>query len=154
LHNQAIKQYGEQDMSYPQTAVKQHIQTAQVTCPTQILVIDRDNGPAAILMDTVSRLVEKEISLYNIDESREALKQLERQGYDLLVIGLESGEALSVLPYIRVQHPNLPVMVVGYRVRPADRACAQHFQVQEIIDLPARANKMKSLASYLVHRYL
>ena len=141
-------------MGYTQTAVKQKIQTAQVICPTQVLVLDRANGPAAILLDTVNRLMSNHVSVNQLDNTHQALQQLEQRKFDVLVIGVETSEALSVLPYIRVHHPSMAVMVVGYRVRQADRACAQHFHVQEIIDLPTRAETVKALATYLADRYL
>lgn len=130
--------------------------TPHLACPVQVIVIDKENGPAEILMDTVSRLADAEVSILHYADTGDALKKLEQHKFDLLVIGVDrysTADTLSVMPYVRVQHPELNVIVIGKRVTKADRACAEHFKVQDIINMPTRACKMKSLVSYLAHRY-
>jgi DNA-binding NtrC family response regulator len=135
---------------------KKHITTTQITCPVQVLVIDRPGGSAEVMMDTVSRLVNKDISIVYADDARQAIRQLDAQEYDLLVIGIEHNlsEPLSVMPYIRIQHPNLPVLLIGRKLRSSDRDCAQHFQVNDVFILPKRAEEMKQAAHYISTHYL
>lgn len=128
----------------------------QISCPVQILVLDRLNGPAEILLDTVSRIVEQDVSLTHVVESSAVMRQLDCQPYAMLVISVEVNdtEPLSIMPYLKVQYPEMPVLLVGRRIHPSLRNCAKHFELSEVLTLPHRAQKMKALASYLVHKYL
>jgi hypothetical protein len=107
-------------------------------------------------MDTVSRLVDTDVSITCISQTSDALDQLECGHYDLLVIGIHDNatETLSVLPYLQVQRPDVPVIVAGWQIRKADQECARYFDVKDVIRLPKKASKMKALASYVEIRYL
>ena len=131
-------------------------QEMQISCPVQILVLDRLNGPAEILLDTVSRIVDQDVSLTHVAESSAVMQQLDCQPYAMLVISAEVNdtEPLSIMPYLKVQYPEMPVLLVGRRIHPSLRHCAKHFELSEVLTLPQRAQKMKALASYLVHKYL
>ena len=128
----------------------------QITCPAQILILDRLNGPAEILMDTVSRIVDQDVSLTHVAHPSAVMSQLDCQPYALLVISAEANdiEPLSIMPYLKVQHPNMPVLLVGRKIHPSLRNCAEHFELSEVLTLPQRAQKMKALASYLACKYL
>jgi hypothetical protein len=139
------------------TFLQNHIEARSISCPVQILVLDQMNGPAEILMDTISRLIETDVSITCLDNSSDALKRIENFDYDLLVVGIHNqnpAETLSVLPYLQVQQPALPVIVTGWRIRKSDRDCARYFDVKEVIRVPRTAAKIKTLASYLEVRYL
>lgn len=142
-------------MGYTTTRSQKILCAAHFSCPVQVLVVDRHNGSAEILVDTVSRLIDTDISVTTFEDPRDAMRQLEMTHYDVVVIGLDSNgaEPLSVMPYIRVQHPDLPVLAIGRRIRKSDLACAEHFDVQDIFLLPQRASKMKALANYLSKTY-
>ena len=131
-------------------------QQVQITCPVQILVLDRLNGPAEILLDTVSRIVTQDVSLTHIAHPSAVMGQLDCQPYDLLVISAEANdtEPLSIMPYLKVQYPEMPVLLVGRKIHPSLRNCAEHFELNDVLTLPQRAQKMKALASYLAHKYL
>lgn len=126
-----------------------------ISCPVQVLVLDRMNGPAELLLDTVSRIVDKNVSLTHIAHPSAVMNQLDCQDYALLVISVEANdtEPLSIMPYLKVQYPNMPVLLVGRKIHPSLRGCAEHFEINEVLLLPARAQKMKALASYLACKY-
>lgn len=128
----------------------------QITCPAQILVLDRFNGPAEILMDTMSRIVDKDVSLTHVTHPSAVMSQLDCQPYALLVISAEvtDTEPLAIMPYLKVQYPDMPVLLVGRRIHPSLRSCAEHFELHDVLTLPQRAQKMKVLASYLACKYL
>lgn len=128
----------------------------QITCPVQILVLDRLNGPAEILLDTMSRIVDKDVSLTHMTQPSAVMGQLDCQPYALLVISAEVNdtEPLSIMPYLKVQYPDMPVLLVGRKIHPSLRNCAEHFELNDVLTLPQRAQKMKALASYLACKYL
>lgn len=142
-------------MGYTTTHSKTLLCAAHISCPIQVLVVDRQNGSAEILVDTVSRLIESDISVTTFEDPADAMRHLEMKHFDVLIIGLDNNgaEPLAVMPYIRVQHPDLPVLAIGRRIRKSDLACAQHFDVQDVFLLPQRASKMKDLVSYLSEKY-
>jgi DNA-binding NtrC family response regulator len=142
-------------MGYTTTRSQKVLCAAHFSCPVQVLVVDHHNGSAEILVDTVSRLIDTDISVTTFEDPGDAMRHLEMQHYDVVIIGLDNNgaEPLSVMPYIRVQHPDLPVLAIGRRVRKSDLACAEHFDVQDIFLLPQRASKMKDLVKYLSKTY-
>lgn len=127
----------------------------QIICPAQVLVLDQHNGPADLLMDTVSRLTKKEVTITRLDDARVALQRLDHEHYDLLVIGAgrEAGEPLSVMPYVQIQHPELPVILVGHCLSRATRASATFFKVRDAFLLPQTACHMKRLVQHISTRY-
>lgn len=124
-------------------------------CPYQIMVLDRAFGAADILMDTVSRLVKTDISITQFEDAGDGLRHIDSRDYDMIVIGLDDNgvEPLAVMPHLRVQHPEIPVVIVGRRIRKSDLACAEHFGVNDVIILPEHASKMKTLVRHLADTY-
>lgn len=129
---------------------------AAVCCPAQILVIDRPNGPADILIDTISLLLECEISVTVAHDENAALGALENSSFQLIVVGLETNQPgyLSLLPPIHRQQPDIPVMVVGHYISAYQRTLAQRSSVNTILTVPQRAAELKALAMQIAAYYL
>lgn len=124
-----------------------------ISCPAQVLVIDHLNGPASILVDTISLLLDREISVTSVDKHFDALRALDICYFDLVVVGADETRPaqLSLLPHIRVQHPALPVMVVGQNLPPTYQQYARRYGAYEVVNLPERATGLKAMAGRLAH---
>lgn len=127
-----------------------------VCCPAQILVIDRSNGPAQLLMDTLGRLFSEEIAITEITDYPSALPLLDYSCYDLLVIGLEERQAVSptFLTYLRNRQPDLPILLIGNGMTDQYIEFIEVNGVTEAINLPYRAYEVKALSEHLAQHYL
>ncbi|MBN1200947.1 MAG: hypothetical protein JXJ20_03730 [Anaerolineae bacterium] len=130
---------------------------AAVSCPAQVLVIDRLNGPANVLADTISLLLEREVSVTTVEDHDDALLHLLIGGdYDLVMVGLEPDRPmqLAILPYICVQNPDARVMVVGRDIPRLYRQYARYHGACEVLNMPQRAADLKALVKRMAQRYL
>ncbi|NLX11873.1 MAG: hypothetical protein GXY36_19675 [Chloroflexi bacterium] len=127
-----------------------------VRCPAQVLVVDRVNGPANVLVDTVSLLLGPGVSVTSVSDHADALRALECCAFDLVVVGVEAQRPtqLAILPHLRVQAPELPVLVVGRDLPEPTVERARRYQAHEVIELPARAADLRDLVAHLALHYL
>jgi DNA-binding NtrC family response regulator len=142
-------------MHQPQTTERVPAYTT-VSCPAQVLVIDRPNGPAGVLMGTISLLAAREVSLTTVDDYDDVVRALAFYSFDLVVIGLEAAQALqlSVLPQVRAQCPDVPVLVVGRGLPPLYRQHARRYGADDVIDVPQCAAELKALVRRVACCYL
>ncbi len=124
--------------------------------PTQILVIDRLNGPANILVETISLLLDGDIAITLVDDHADALRALKCCFFDLVLVGLEdhSPLQLTVLPHLHLANPALPVMVVGRNLPRLYKQYARHYGAREVLNMPERASDLKTLVLRMAERYL
>lgn len=127
-----------------------------VRCPSQLLVIDRLNGPADVLVSTLSLLLDREVSVTLVEDHGDALRALGSLYFDLVVVGLEANQArqLTILPYIQNQNHGVPMMVVGRNLPRLYRQYARHHGVCEVLNVPERAADLKALVSEVAQHYL
>ncbi len=72
------------------TALLTQTDAYSVRCSAQVLVIDRPGGPASVLMDTASRLLDGDLSLTEVDRRFDVLRVLDCFCFDLVVIGVDT----------------------------------------------------------------
>jgi hypothetical protein len=139
-----------------ETFVQLQPQQHEICCPAQILVIDRSNGPAQVLMDTMSRLLGEEIAVTEITDYPSALPLLDYSCYDLVVLGWEESQAVSptFLKYLRNSQPDLAVLLIGADMSPQYVDFIEFNGVTEAINLPTRAAEVKWLTGHISHHYL
>jgi DNA-binding NtrC family response regulator len=127
-----------------------------ITCPVQVLVIDRVNGPANVLIDTISLLLDQEISVTSVEEHADALRALDYYQFDLVVVGLyhDRPAQLAILPHIRDQHPDRPILAVGRHLPPLLEQYARNFGARDVIEIPERAADLKKLVACVTEKYL
>jgi DNA-binding NtrC family response regulator len=127
-----------------------------VTCPVQILVIDRVNGPANVLVDTISLLLDREVSVTKVDDHADALRALNYYDFDVIVIGLQENSPLqlSILPQLHADHPDRPILAVGRRLPRIYQQYARTYGAREVLNMPERAAELKTLVARLAERYL
>jgi DNA-binding NtrC family response regulator len=127
-----------------------------VSCPAQVLVIDRNNGPADVLLGTISVLLNREVSVTLVNDHADALRALDCCYFDLVMLGLEHDQPLqlAVLPHIRLQHPDIPVMVIGKRISPFHSQYARHYGAGDVFTLPDRAADLKAVVRRIAEYYL
>jgi DNA-binding NtrC family response regulator len=125
-------------------------------CAPQVLVIDRYQGPAHILVDTLSLLLDHEVSVTTVEEHDDALRALDYYHFDLVVVGLEEQRSLqlTILPHIQRERPGLPVIVVGRDLPPLYRQYARNYGAREVLNMPERAIDLKRLLACVADQYL
>ncbi len=126
------------------------------SCAVQVLVIDQLNGPANVLVDTVSLLLDREISVTSVDEYDDALRALDYYHFDLIVVGLHEQHPiqLSILPHLQQAHPETPILAVGRDLPRQYRQYARNYGVREVLNVPERAADLKMLVAHMAERYL
>lgn len=125
-------------------------------CPTQVLVVDRLNGPADILAETISLLLDGDIAITLVDDHADALRAIKCCYFDVVLVGLENQSPLqlSVLPHLHLANPSLPVMVVGRNLPRLYKQYARHYGAREVLNMPDRASDLKALVLCMAERYL
>ena|SRR5579859_1157191 len=125
-------------------------------CPTQILVLDDTDGPADILSDMLGRLYECCVSYTLVSHNRDAINALDCYKYDLLLIGLEhkSLDLLALVPDIRKNYPDMPIILTKRTVSAANREQAYALGLDMLIELPRTASSLKALLKLLAEHYL
>lgn len=118
---------------------------SRVSCPLQVLVVDRVGGPADLLMDVVGRLLGCGVVVTLVAGQQDAVCVADGGFWDLVVIGLERDrpDNVALVPYFREQCYALPVVVVGDVVHHRTRDRALDFGAVEVLSLPRRAVELK-----------
>jgi DNA-binding NtrC family response regulator len=126
------------------------------TCPAQVLVIDRPNGPANVLIDTVSLLLDREVSVLSVEDHDDALRALDYYYFDLIVVGLEGQRPrqMTILPTIRAQKSETPVVVIGRDLARLHKQYARYCGASDVITIPERAADLKALVQRMNEHYL
>ena len=126
-----------------------------VRCSAQVLVVDRHNGPASVLMDTLSRLLDGDLSLTEVDRRFDALQVLDCFCFDLVVIGVDNNRLveLTLLSEITQMRPEVPVLVVGTEIPRFFSQYARHYGACEVLNLPRRASELRSTVAR-INRYI
>jgi DNA-binding NtrC family response regulator len=140
-----------------QSSIANRFSTCVVaTCPPQILVIDACNGPASILISTVSLLLDQEVSVTTLDDHTDALRALSYYEFDLVVVGLQVNRPLqlTILPHIHEQNPQRPLLAVGRDLPRQYQQYARTYGVQDVLNMPERAADLKRLVRRMAERYL
>ena len=127
-----------------------------ITCPVQVLVIDRPNGPANILVDTISLLLDHEVSVTSVDDHADALRALDYYHFDLVVVGLQNQRPLqlTILPHIHQQAPERPILAVGRALPRLYQQYARTYGAREVLNMPECAADLKALVDRMTQRYL
>lgn len=125
-------------------------------CPAQVLVLDRQNGPADTIADLVSRLLEGQVSTLLTTNREDALYALSCYEFDVVMIGVEDNalDQLSLLPDLKAQHGNLSVIVVGRNMQRDDLERCRFHGVREMVELPQRASELKALVTGIAGRFV
>lgn len=125
------------------------------TCPVQILVIDQLNGPANILIDTISLLLNRDVSVTLVDSHDDAFRVLEFYPFDLVVVGLQADQPiqLTILPWLHDERPDRPILVVGRDMPRQYRQYARAYGAREVLNMPERAADLKMLVRHMAERY-
>jgi DNA-binding NtrC family response regulator len=126
------------------------------TCALQVLVVDHPAGPANILADTISRLLGTQISVTSVDEHMDALRAITDCGFDVVLVGVDGTDPfqLTVLPYIRAQDANLPVLVIGNNLSAQHQQHARRYGARNVLTLPKRAADLKAFVAQLMDDFL
>ena len=126
------------------------------SCAVQVLVIDQLNGPANVLVDTVSLLLDREISVTSVDEYADAVRVLDYYHFDLIVVGLHEQHPieLTILPRLQQAHPETPILAVGRDLPRQYRQYARNYGAREVLNVPERAADLKMLVAHMAERYL
>src|SRR5262245_48892456 len=111
-----------------------------VCCVPQILVIDRQNGPADIFMDIVGKVANRDLCITTAFDQQDAAYALAHGCFDLIVMGLDdlNPDLLDMIPAILAQTPELPVVVIGDRSLNRCIESIQKFGAREYLPLPDR----------------
>ncbi len=117
----------------------------------QVLVIDREDGPADVLMHTLGVLLDQRVAVTTVTDPKEALGALKAGFYDLVVIGTPGNHTGAMASRIRAHHSNLPVVVVEEGPAPPLR---WHDGISEVVNLPRRAAEIRALAGHMTRHYL
>ncbi len=127
-----------------------------VQCPLQVLVIDQENGPAHTLIDVLSRVYETRVSYILAADEDSVQHMLACCAPELLVAGLDERaiNTLALLPDIRSQYRDLPILAVGRQISCFMQEESHQFGADEVLELPYRVGELKSLVVTLAQRYL
>ncbi|WP_162909557.1 hypothetical protein [Aggregatilinea lenta] len=147
--------------------MNQHIQTQRsapvrsfspctVTCALQVLVVDHAGGPASILADSASRLLDARLSVIRVEDHDDALYVIANHGVDLVLVGLEADDPvqMTLLPQLRLLDTALPALIIDRTRSWLHEQQARRFGAQDVIALPRRAAELKAFIARLTHEYL
>ncbi|MHB8625763.1 MAG: hypothetical protein ACYDEO_06115 [Aggregatilineales bacterium] len=120
------------------------------------MVIDKIGGPAEILLDVFGRLFDFGVSFILASAADDVWYTLHCYKVDLLIVGLENHilESLALIPEIRKDYPDVPVMGIGRHLSPFHVTQSQQFGLDNIVEMPQRASDLKSLLRALIRCYL
>lgn len=122
--------------------------------PLQLLIVDRPMGPAAVLADTLARVVGSRIAITVVEDHMDALDAAINCGFDAALVGVEADPLqLTIVPHLHMRAPDLPVLVVGRHLSEAQAEHARLFGARDALTLPQRAVDLRRLAGRLVARY-
>jgi CheY-like chemotaxis protein len=128
----------------------------ELTCAVQLLVVDLPGGPATLLVDTASRLLDREIAVTFVGDQTEALHTITHHDFDLIAVGLEEGQRdrLFLVRYLSLQRSDLPIIVVARRFSDEMLQRARRFGAQDLIGLPQRPGQLKAVIADLTSKWL
>ncbi|MBI5927765.1 MAG: response regulator [Chloroflexi bacterium] len=134
--------------------VQPSLPSPKYVAPARILVVDSPNGPADVLSDTLTRLLQRDLSFTNIPDQSTVLNQLGTQKYDLIFVGLDTHQRdrLFLVRYIRIAAPLTPIAVVTRQAEqcsPENCEKVKRFGAQELISLPRDTVELRGLMSKL-----
>ncbi len=137
-----------------QTLTRPHRQ--EFACSPQVLVLDTPNGPATILVDTLGRLLGRDLSVTSVETQQDAVRALEFLDFDLVFVGVRDDQPvqLTVLPPLHDQAPDSPLLVVARKLSSHSEQVARRFGAHEVVTLPQRAADLKALARHVEWAYL
>lgn len=143
-------------MPRPAMSTQQETRFSSCACPVQILVIDHLNGPASILVDTISLLLHHHISVTLVEDHQDALRALDYYAFDLIVVGLHEARSiqLAILPWLHDDQPDRPILVVGRDVPRQYQQYARTYGARDVLTVPGRAADLKRLVARVAERYL
>lgn len=130
--------------------------TDTVTCPLQVLVVDRVGGPADVLVHTVSLLLDREVSVVLVDDHADVMRALDYYHFDLVVVGVQDNRPLqlTVLPRIHEQNPERVILAVGRQLPRLYQQYARAYGAREVFNVPERAADLRHLVQRMADRYL
>jgi len=141
-------------LSHPLTSLYRLPTPPTPVSPLQVLVVDRLMGPAAVLGDTLARVVGNRIALTVVEDHIDALRAATDCCFDVVLVGVEDDLLqLTVVPHLHVRAPNLPVLVVGHRLNWVQAEQARRYGARDVFALPRRAADLRQLAGRLVTHY-
>ena len=128
---------------------------AAATCPVQVLVVDDCNGPASVLISTISLLLNREVSVTTLEDHTDALRALTYYQFDLVVVGLQVNRPLqlTVLPRVYDQNPQRPLLAVGRNLPRLYQQYARTYGASDVLNMPTRAADLKQLVRRMAERY-
>jgi len=126
------------------------------SCAVQVLVIDQPTGPASILIDTISLLLDREVSVTSVEDHADALRALDYYHFDLVVVGLRQQRPLqlTILPHLQRERPDIPILAVGRKLPRLYQQYARNFGARDVLNMPERAADLKTLVARVAERYL
>ena len=129
---------------------------ATLACPAQVLVIDRLNGPASILIDTISLLLDRAVSVTIVEDHDDALRALDCYDFDLIVVGVDQWRPVQIalLPHLVTRADGRLIVVVSRDLPSNALQRARRFGAGEVILLPDRAADLRSLLGRITEDYL
>ncbi len=139
------------------TTIRKPIATCTAfTCPVQVLVIDAVDGPANVLINTISLLLDREISVTTVDDHTDALCALNYYDFDLVVVGLHPNRPLqlTILPHIFGMDARRPILAVGHDLPRLYQQYARTYGAREVLNIPQRAADLKRLVGRVAAHYL
>lgn len=127
-----------------------------IACPSQVLVIDRINGPASILIDTLSLLLDDAVSVTTLEDHNDALRALDYYDFGLIVVGVDRWRPaqIALLPHLATRAAGRLIVVIGRDMAPSTLQRARRFGAQEVLFLPDRAADLQALLARLTESYL
>ncbi len=129
---------------------------ATISCPAQVLVIDHANGPASILIDTISLLLDDAVSVTTVEDHDDALRALDYYDFGLIVVGVDQRRPMQIalLPYLATRAAGRLIIVVSRDMPPGTLQRTRRFGAQDVIVLPDRAADLQALLARITERYL
>lgn len=141
---------------YPANNVRSFSACAAVVCTQQILVVDRDGGPASLVADSASRLLDMHVSVMRVEDHDEALAVMGNHSVDLVLVGLEPNDLvqMTLLPRLHDLDGRVPVLVVEGTRSWMHELSARRYGAWDVFTLPRRAADLRALIARLAQDYL
>jgi CheY-like chemotaxis protein len=122
--------------------------------PAQVLVVDFPNGPADLLSDTLTRLLQRDLNFTSIPDQNTVLNILSTHQFDLILIGVDTHQRdrLFLVRYVRISAPLTPIAVVMRHAEQCSeetREKVKRFGAQELISLPRETAELRTLVTRL-----
>lgn len=127
-----------------------------IACPPQVLVIDRPDGPASVLLDTLSLLLDGAISVTAVEDHDDALRALDYYDFGLIAVGVDQRRPtqIALLPHLVTRAAGRLIVVIGRDMPSSALQRARRFGAQDVLFLPDRAADLRALLARLNESYL